>query len=686
MRTRSLLAATTLVLGGVLLPVSSAHAAAPFTATPAGGGLNGAAFGNVALGQAKQLLVTVKNSATENQSYGLDVPTGTAFHRYVPSPDVSTDCVQGSGAGTTYLVVAPKGSCTLHVEFTPTALGAASTVLTVTGYASAGDAGARSKVLGASSGAVTVKASGTGVAAKVAASPTSIAFSKVLLTERVQKSTVVKNTSLGAVALAPVYPTDAGYLPPQANSDTSSCYKLVGSAYVSRVVGPAESCTLYVDFAPRSVASLPGTLTAPAYASKAAPGAYVKPSGLQVATVTVKLTGTGVGPTYTATPKTLAYGSVTISASKELSTVVKNTSTLPLYLRPVFADSAYDLPLLTTGNTSDCVVRTATRRTGLRLDPGSSCTLRVVFAPKVGSATKSTVALDAYRAPTNGAPYVDKAAAQDLGLKVNSVAIATTGTGVGPKITANPAKLAFGKVTLTSSNELMTTIANASDVPLFFRPSLPAGKTYELEPLRTGSDCLVRNGSKIEGIRVDPGESCFLWVIFSPGTVGAYADNLTVDAYLAPGTTERDTGQNLGSPVNRLLVPMTGTGVAPDFTLAPTSLSFGTVALGTSKSIVETITNKSDVQLQFALSSDAGTSYKLLPGSNGCANAAGQGLAVDAKGTCTVEVRYTPTAAGKTTGTLTVTARESVRALGTYGPYTSRVLNTKTLAISGTGK
>ncbi|MCW2785573.1 MAG: hypothetical protein JWP74_2090 [Marmoricola sp.] len=671
MRSRLVLLASLLFASVAFVP-GAAQAATGFTLSP-----TSLAFGSVQLGSTKQLILTVKNTSTVNQSYAIAVPPGTAFSNFLPSGELSSEC----GSPSTYLVVAPKSSCALHVVFTPNAAGAATATLAVTAYAATGAAGTSTSTLGAPGATTAVKATGTGVSAKVTAAPSSIAFSRVLVSTELDKTTVLKNGSTVSLVFVPTFPTASGYTAIANDTDATSCYK----SSQSLVVGPGQSCTLHVGFAPKSATALNATLNVAGHLSTAAAGTYSgDTSGSLAAAVAVKLTGTGTAPTYTATPKSLAFGAVTNNGSKELDTVVKNTSTIPLYLKPVFSDSHYDLPVLATGNTTDCVVRTAAHRTGLRLDPGSSCTLRVLFSPTAGVAPKASIALDAYRAPASGAPYVD---AQDLGLKVASVPVALTGTGIGPKITASPTKYAFGKVTLTETNATNLTITNSSNIALFFRPSLPANSPYSLFQVPTTSDCLVKSDAGVvTGVRIEPGASCYLWVLYAPTAAVSSPQNLTVNAFAAPPGVQVDSGRNLGGAVNSLAIALTGTGVAPAFTIAPASLAFGTVKHGVTKTITETLTNTSDIPLQFAVSLSGDAAYTLAPaGAGGCVSTDGKGLNVDAKGKCTVSVTFAPTASGKPTGTLTVTAREGKGQVGAYQKYSPTVLNTKTSAITGTG-
>ena len=93
-------------------------------------------------------------------------------------------------------------------------------------------------------------------------------------------------------------------------------------------------------------------------------------------------------------------------------------------------------------------------------------------------------------------------------------------------------------------------------------------------------------------------------------------------------------------------VGLSGNGIAP-VTLSATSVAFGTVLVGTSKTAnAVTLTNKMNVALTGITVVASGTGYSQV---NTC------GTSIAAGATCTITATFTPTAAGAVTGAVTIT-------------------------------
>jgi len=134
------------------------------------------------------------------------------------------------------------------------------------------------------------------------------------------------------------------------------------------------------------------------------------------------------------------------------------------------------------------------------------------------------------------------------------VHVALTGNGVGiggPQISVSPTALDFGDVSLEDHASLELIVSNSGPVPLivsdvwsphpYFSPAVPS-------------------------LTVAPGTSEPLEVVFTPSVEGPIAGTLVL------------TSNDIAQPV--VTVPMEGVGIAPDISLPVSSLSFGTVWLG----------------------------------------------------------------------------------------------------------
>jgi len=130
------------------------------------------------------------------------------------------------------------------------------------------------------------------------------------------------------------------------------------------------------------------------------------------------------------------------------------------------------------------------------------------------------------------------------------------------------------------------------------------------------------------------GSKCTVSVTFTPAASGTVNGTVAVT----------DNSYNLGGSQ---AVPLTGTGTIPggSATVSPTTLNFGTVAVGsTSSPQTVTLTNGPGASLTF---SNIATSTGFAISSNTC----GTGIAAGAS--CTVGVTFSPTGGGTVNGTLT---------------------------------
>jgi hypothetical protein len=96
-------------------------------------------------------------------------------------------------------------------------------------------------------------------------------------------------------------------------------------------------------------------------------------------------------------------------------------------------------------------------------------------------------------------------------------------------------------------------------------------------------------------------------------------------------------------------VALTGTGVAPTYTVSPTSLAFGSQPHGTSSTAqLVTVTNTATVALPITSITLTGASSTQFSQTNTC------GMSVPVGSNCTISVVFTPTSTGKMTATITV--------------------------------
>ena len=240
---------------------------------------------------------------------------------------------------------------------------------------------------------------------------------------------------------------------------------------------------------------------------------------------------------------------------------------------------------------------------GATLAAGASCAVNVTFTPTaIGTRTGSlTVADDASTSP------------QRVSL-----------SGTGTAIAFSPTSLGFGRVLVgTTSLPKSVTITNKSSVSVTFS-GFALGGTNPADFRISSNGC---------GSTLAAGTSCVVGLTFHPTVIGLRDATLNVS----------DNGG--GSPQS-LNIQGTGTIVS----VSPSSLSFGTVTVGTiSAARSVTVANQGTVSVSFTGFSILGTGAgDFLIASNSCATTLAAGAS------CVVKIEFKPSATGAHSATLNI--------------------------------
>jgi hypothetical protein len=132
-------------------------------------------------------------------------------------------------------------------------------------------------------------------------------------------------------------------------------------------------------------------------------------------------------------------------------------------------------------------------------------------------------------------------------------------------------------------------------------------------------------------VTVPANSTCTIAVSFTPTAPGSRA------AYFVLGNSSANPS---------LAIPLSGTGVAGQVTLTPTSANFPTTNTGSTSSIVFTLANAANTAYSITSYSTGNTAFTLT---FNC-----PGLSIPAGGTCTVTATFTPSVAGPQSGTLAI--------------------------------
>ena len=320
-------------------------------------------------------------------------------------------------------------------------------------------------------------------------------------------------------------------------------------------------------------------------------------AGNGAGTRTVALSGTGVvSSTYTLAPTSLTFGNqLTNVASAPQSVTVTNTGGVALPITSIGLSTSGSQPF---AQSTTC---------GTSLAVGATCTIRVLFDPASAAPATATLSVSA----GNGA-----------GTQTGAL----SGTGVVSTYTLAPASLAFGsQLTNVASAPQSVTVTNTGGVAL---PITGIGlSTSGSQPFAQSTTC---------GTSLAVGATCTIRVVFDPASAGPATATLSVSAGNGAGT---QTGA------------LSGTGVVSTYTLAPTSLVFGTQLMNVA-SVPQslTVTNTGGIALPITSIGLSTSGSQPFAQSTTC----GTSLAVGA--TCTIRVVFDPASTGPATATLSVSA------------------------------
>jgi hypothetical protein len=232
------------------------------------------------------------------------------------------------------------------------------------------------------------------------------------------------------------------------------------------------------------------------------------------------------------------------------------------------------------------------------------------------------------------------------GISTTESAIVRITFALAPRASITATSLAFGNVLLgTSSSEQTVTFTNTGSIPMTLGNGGISG---------TGASSYEKTADTCSSATLEVGSSCQVSVRFTPASVG----DKTADFTIADN-----------SPTSPHVISLTGTGIAPVATLSKTAIDFGNRLVGTtSTSSGFAIKNTGAGSLVIGTPTIAGPNsaeFAFAPGSN-CA-----GASLAAGSTCQILVRFSPSATGARSATVSIP--------------TNAADSPSTVALSGTG-
>jgi len=324
-------------------------------------------------------------------------------------------------------------------------------------------------------------------------------------------------------------------------------------------------------------------------------------------------------------PPAVLLRPTSLSFANQLSGTISTSQTVTL-------SNTGGFPLaITLINIPDSNSFAQTNTCGSSLGPGGSCTISVIFSPKTTGTITGTLTID-----------------DDATNTPQTVGLSGIGTAPAPIVSLSTTALTFGneKVTVTRPSQPVT-FTNSGTAPLTITNSATTGDFAQ------SNNCPASLAPKLQ---------CVINVTFTPTAVGNRYGSMTL------------TDNASDSPQTILL---SGVGLAtPLVGLSANSLSFAAQSIGTASTAQTlTLTNTGSAALTLTSIVTSGDYAQ----TNNCPPTLAAGT------NCTINVTFTPTAAGTRSGSLTITdnapGSPQVLALGGNGTDFAVSATPSTLAV-----
>jgi hypothetical protein len=268
---------------------------------------------------------------------------------------------------------------------------------------------------------------------------------------------------------------------------------------------------------------------------------------------------------------------------------------------------------------------------------GGSANITLTTTPECGwRASSSNAWITLSTATGTGSGPVSYSVASNPGLPRSGTLTAGTQTvTISQSGALSPASLAFGNqgVNTTSASQTITVTSPGPNAMTITSIGFSGTNSGDFAQNNT---CPVGSGS------LAPGATCTIAVTFTPPASGPRNASLAL------------SGGGFSSPLS---VALTGTGAVPAVTVSPTTVTFGNQGLSTSSAPAAiTLTNNGPGVLNVSTIAITGTNATDFAQTNNCPVGPAT-LAVSAS--CTVNVTFSPTAAGANSASISISDNAS---------------------------
>ena len=333
--------------------------------------------------------------------------------------------------------------------------------------------------------------------------------------------------------------TNQGTAPLTIRRLTSEWPFLITNTTCGSTLTETQSCALTLTYAPLNQAAT----GSPASAPNTDTGALIIESDALSSPDILDLTGSSTAistgapsnnaplVSYTASASSLTFATTQVGNAAQPQTItLANTGTVPIHIT-----SLLTTPDFTTQSNCDTIL------------PSASCLLVVTFTPQPGANPTRISALEITS---------DASSALDF--------ISLLGYATPSALTLSPLSLDFGTVQLGASATLPLQITNTSPTAATFTSITTTGDYTATGTCPTPNNTLAAN------------TSCTEQITFTPTQTGPRTGTLAISTSLST------------LPIN---APLTGIGTQSHLTITPTTLNFGSIALGASANLTLTLAN-----------------------------------------------------------------------------------------------
>jgi Abnormal spindle-like microcephaly-assoc'd, ASPM-SPD-2-Hydin len=628
-------------------------------------------FGNVIVGQSGSQPVALTNTSASSVVVNLATVSGSTF---------------GINGLTLPTTIAAGQTVTFNAQFTPTATGGSTGIISLTDNAAG------------SPQAIILSGSGVTQSSTLTASPASAVFGAVTVGNTGKQTVTLSNSGNASVTVSGATTTGTGF-------------SIIGLT-TPLVISAGQGATFTAQFAPTTAGSASGNITIASNASNSA--------------LSIALSGSGAAagqPQISASPSSVPFGNVGVGGSSAKNIVLQNTGNAALTITQAsasgtgFSMSGLSMPLTisagtsasftatfaptTTGNASGSIsvasnapgspMSIPLSGTGVQAQLSASPATFNFGSVQVGStgsqlitlANGGTANVSITQATSSGAGFsisglpagTTIAAGQSASFTAqfsptssgngsgsisilsnapnSPLTIALSGAGIQAQLGAVPSAAAFGNVSTGNSNSQTISLTNSGTASVVISRATVTGTGFSIAGLNAP-------------VTIATGSNTTFNVVFTPTAAGSASGSVALTS---------------NAPNSPMTIALSGTGVAGTqlLTFSTSSLGFGSVNVGSNSDLSAALTNTGNSSVTISAVNVSGAGFTVSGVSSGETLSGGQSIPVT--------VQFAPSAAGAVSGTVSLVsnATNSPASMSLSGTGAQQSTHTVGLAWSDSG-